>query len=188
MTRRNLAGGLAAPCARRPNAVLILIGDLRWDALGCCSRPWMEAPSPGRLAAGGARFANTCVTICLRSDSRASIRAGQSMRSQPGARSSSTSAPGTGKPHTPDVLALRAESHSYMEDPGVWDINGLDDDRRGPGQIDNLPAGTETTTEAGGWMRRVRDQADRSLTRDPQARRVSSLNSTGAARHLQERQ
>jgi len=85
-------------------------------------------------------------------------------------------------PHTPGVLGLRTESHSYMEYQGVWDINELYDNRRDPGQINNLLARTETTTQAGGWMRRIQDPALRSLTRDLRARMVSILNSTGGAR------
>ncbi|MCU0246214.1 MAG: sulfatase [Bryobacter sp.] len=86
-------------------------------------------------------------------------------------------------PHTPGVLGLRTESHSYMEYQGVWDINELYDNRRDPGQLNNLLAGTETTTEPGGWMLRIKDPAIRSLTRDLRARMVSILNSTGGA-HL----
>jgi len=86
-------------------------------------------------------------------------------------------------PHTPGVVGLRSETHSYMEYQGVWDVNELYDVRRDPQQLNNLLAGSETTTEAGGWLRRVKDPATQKLAREMRARMVSILNSTGGA-HL----
>lgn len=86
-------------------------------------------------------------------------------------------------PHTPGVLGLRTETHSYMEYQGVWDLNELYDVASDPHQMKNLLAGSETRTEAGGWMMRIKDPATRSLARDLRARMVSILNSTGGS-HL----
>ena len=54
----------AAPA--RPNILVILTDDQRWDALGVVQRemgdralfPWFETPNLDRLAAEGARFQN----------------------------------------------------------------------------------------------------------------------------------
>jgi len=82
-------------------------------------------------------------------------------------------------PHTPAVMGLRSETHSLMEYQGIWDVNELYDVRRDPGQLTNLLAGSETTTEAGGWLRRVKDPATRRLAGEMRARMVSILNATG---------
>ena len=47
----------AAP-AGRPNVVLILTDDQRWDAMGCAGHPFLKTPHMDRLAAEGVRFAN----------------------------------------------------------------------------------------------------------------------------------
>lgn len=86
-------------------------------------------------------------------------------------------------PHTPGVVGLRSETHSYMEYQGIWDVNELYDLRRDPAQLSNLLAGSETTTEAGGWLRRVKDPATQKLAREMRSRMVSILDSTGGA-HL----
>jgi len=77
----------AAP-ARRPNVLVILTDDQRWDALGVVQRemgddalfPWFETPHLDRLAAEGARFTNAFVTTSLCSPSRASFLSGRYAR------------------------------------------------------------------------------------------------------------
>jgi N-acetylglucosamine-6-sulfatase len=79
------AAGAAAATAPRPNVLVILTDDLRWDALGVVQReqgdralfPWFQTPHLDRLAAEGARFANMFVTTSLCSPSRASLISGQ---------------------------------------------------------------------------------------------------------------
>ena len=69
----------------RPNVLVILTDDMRWDALGTVQReqgnqalyPWFKTPHLDRLAAEGARFANAFVTTSLCSPSRASLLSGQ---------------------------------------------------------------------------------------------------------------
>jgi N-acetylglucosamine-6-sulfatase len=85
--------------------------------------------------------------------------------------------------HTPGVLGLRSESHSFMEYQGIWDVNELYDLRRDPAQLTNLLAGSEVSTEAGGWLRRVKDPAVQQMARHMRARMVDILKSTGGA-HL----
>ncbi len=73
---------------RRPNVLVILTDDQRWDALGVVQRemgdaalfPWFETPHLDRLAAEGARFSNAFVTTSLCSPSRASLLSGRYAR------------------------------------------------------------------------------------------------------------
>ena len=74
--------------ARRPNILVILTDDQRWDALGVVQRemgkealfPWLKTPNLDRLAAEGARFTNAFVTTSLCSPSRASLLSGRYAR------------------------------------------------------------------------------------------------------------
>ncbi len=62
--------------ARRPNVVVILTDDQRWDAMSCAGHPFLRTPNIDRIAAEGARFANMFVTTSLCSPSRASLLSG----------------------------------------------------------------------------------------------------------------
>ena len=62
--------------APRPNVLVILTDDQRWDAMSCAGHPLLKTPNMDRLAAEGARFANMFVTTSLCSPSRASILSG----------------------------------------------------------------------------------------------------------------
>jgi N-acetylglucosamine-6-sulfatase len=66
------APGAEAP--RRPNVVVVLVDDLRWDEI---DYPFVKVPHIQRLAREGARFANAFVTSPLCSPSRASFLTGQ---------------------------------------------------------------------------------------------------------------
>ena len=66
---------MSAPVAR-PNILVIVTDDQRWDALSCMGHPWLKTPNLDRLAAEGARFANTFVTTSLCSPSRATLMSG----------------------------------------------------------------------------------------------------------------
>lgn len=61
----------------RPNIVVVLVDDLRWDALGHAGHPFARTPNIDRLAAEGVRFQNAFVTLPLCSPSRASFLTGQ---------------------------------------------------------------------------------------------------------------
>jgi arylsulfatase A-like enzyme/sugar phosphate isomerase/epimerase len=89
--RDNLARSMAAwrgMAAKRPNVLVILTDDQRWDALGVVGReqgdralfPWFRTPNLDRLAAEGARFSNVFVTTSLCSPSRASLLSGRYAR------------------------------------------------------------------------------------------------------------
>jgi len=61
---------------RRPNVVLILTDDQRWDGMSCAGHPFMKTPNMDRIANEGVRFANMFVTTSLCSPSRASYLSG----------------------------------------------------------------------------------------------------------------
>ncbi len=67
---------LSAKPPQRPNVLLILTDDQRWDAMSCAGHPLLKTPNMDRLAAEGARFANMFVTTSLCSPSRASFLSG----------------------------------------------------------------------------------------------------------------
>ena len=60
----------------RPNVLVILADDHRYDALGFLGHPFLKTPHLDRLAAGGAHCANAVVTTSLCSPSRASLLTG----------------------------------------------------------------------------------------------------------------
>ena len=69
-----------APAAReapRPNVVVILVDDLRWDDIAVAGHPFVQTPNIDRLAREGARFLNAFAATPLCSPSRASILTGQ---------------------------------------------------------------------------------------------------------------
>ena len=60
----------------RPNVVVVLCDDLRWNALSCAGHPHVRTPHIDRLAREGAFFENMFCTTSLCSPSRASILSG----------------------------------------------------------------------------------------------------------------
>jgi N-acetylglucosamine-6-sulfatase len=61
----------------RPNLIVIVVDDLRWDEFGAGGHPYLETPNIDRLATEGARFSNAIHVNPLCSPSRASILTGQ---------------------------------------------------------------------------------------------------------------
>jgi len=62
---------------RRPNLIVILIDDLRFDEAGICGHPYMKTPHIDRIGREGVRFVNAFHTTPLCSPNRASIVTGQ---------------------------------------------------------------------------------------------------------------
>ena len=60
----------------RPNILVVLTDDHRWDALGFLGHPFLKTPNLDRIAVEGINFANAFVTTSLCSPSRASILTG----------------------------------------------------------------------------------------------------------------
>lgn len=62
---------------RRPNIIVIVVDDLRWDELGMAGHPYLETPNIDRLAREGAWLSNAFHAVPLCSPNRASILTGQ---------------------------------------------------------------------------------------------------------------
>lgn len=60
----------------RPNILLMLSDDIRWNALSCMGHPHIKTPHIDQLAQEGVLFENTFCTTSLCSPSRASILSG----------------------------------------------------------------------------------------------------------------
>ncbi len=71
------AAGRPNSTRQRPNAIVIVVDDLRWDELGVAGHPYLETPHIDRLARDGAYFANAFHAVPLCSPNRASILTGQ---------------------------------------------------------------------------------------------------------------
>lgn len=62
--------------APRPNILIVVVDDLRWDDLGCAGHPFSRTPHMDRIAREGARFLNAFATTPLCSPSRACLLTG----------------------------------------------------------------------------------------------------------------
>ncbi|MBU0483604.1 MAG: sulfatase [Proteobacteria bacterium] len=69
------------PSISRPNILLVVTDDQRWDAMGCAGNPIIHTPQMDALAARGTRFTNAFVTSPICCASRASIFTGLYERS-----------------------------------------------------------------------------------------------------------
>lgn len=65
---------------RRPNIILLLTDDQRWDALGCQGNSILQTPHLDALARRGALFTNSFCTTSICATSRATILTGQHAR------------------------------------------------------------------------------------------------------------
>ena len=63
--------------SRKPNFLIVLIDDLRFDELGICGHPYMKTPNIDRIGHDGAMFTSAFHTTPLCSPNRASILTGQ---------------------------------------------------------------------------------------------------------------
>lgn len=62
---------------RRPNIIVIVVDDLRWDEMGVAGHPFLETPNIDALARDGAYFTNAFHSVPLCSPNRACILTGQ---------------------------------------------------------------------------------------------------------------
>jgi arylsulfatase A-like enzyme len=69
-------GSGQAVVTRRPNIVMVLVDDMRWDDMRAAGHPFIETPHMDRLAREGARFTNAFATTPLCSPSRATFLTG----------------------------------------------------------------------------------------------------------------
>ena len=63
--------------APRPNIVVVVVDDLRWDDIGIAGHPFAQTPNIDRIAHEGARFLNAFATTPICSPSRAAFLTGQ---------------------------------------------------------------------------------------------------------------
>ena len=66
-----------SPAAARPNVIVIVVDDLRFDEFGAGGHPYLETPNIDRLATEGAMFTDGFHAVPLCSPNRASIMTGQ---------------------------------------------------------------------------------------------------------------
>lgn len=126
---------LAAACSRvaadekasRPNVLVILTDDMRWDAMSSAGHPWFKSPNLDRLAKEGTRFVNAFVTTSLCSPSRASLLSGV-YASRHRVLNNFTDYPAD-LPGYPRRLQESGYETAYI---GKWHM-GEDDDRQRPG-------------------------------------------------------
>jgi arylsulfatase A-like enzyme len=65
------------PAPKRPNLLLVVTDDHRFDQIGCAGHPLLQTPTIDALAAEGVRFANAFVTTPICAASRASLMTGR---------------------------------------------------------------------------------------------------------------
>lgn len=68
--------GCAGGSESRPNVVVVLVDDMRWDDFGAGGHPFVETPNIDRIANEGARFTNAFASTPLCSPSRAAFLTG----------------------------------------------------------------------------------------------------------------
>ena len=94
----------------RPNIVMVLVDDLRWDELSVAGHSYVETPNIDRIAKEGAYFVRAFTTTPLCSPARASFLTGQ-------------------YPHTngiTDNLARNEQSHQLETFPKMLQAEGYD--------------------------------------------------------------
>ena len=63
--------------SNRPNILVVVVDDLRWDELGVAGHPYLETPNIDRIAREGAMFTSAFHAVPLCSPNRATILTGQ---------------------------------------------------------------------------------------------------------------
>ncbi len=71
----------SAKLEERPNLVVIVVDDQRWDELGAAGHPFLKTPNIDKMAKEGALFTNSYAVSPLCSPNRASIMTGQNISS-----------------------------------------------------------------------------------------------------------
>ena len=95
---------------QRPNIIVILVDDMRWDEFGAAGHNYIKTPSIDRIANEGVLFANAFATTPLCSPSRACFLTGQYA-------------------HTNGIIdntARNEQSHKLMTFPQVLDQAGYE--------------------------------------------------------------
>ncbi|HEY5314562.1 MAG TPA: sulfatase [Pirellulales bacterium] len=120
-----LAARAAEAAAKRPNVLVILCDDLRWDALGCAGNLYVHTPHIDRVAGEGVFFPNAFCTTSLCSPSRASILSGLYAHAH-GVLNNFTEYP-TDLPSFPRSLQQAGYNTAYI---GKWHMGESNDEKR----------------------------------------------------------
>lgn len=115
--------GLSA--AERPNVVVVICDDLRWDALSCAGHPHLKTPNIDQIAKEGLYFDNMFCTTSLCSPSRASILSGMYAHAH-GVTNNFTEYP-EGLASFPRQLQKAGYKSAYI---GKWHMGEENDDPR----------------------------------------------------------
>lgn len=118
----------AAAAGDRPNIVVILVDDMRFDDLGCTGHPFSKTPAIDKLAAGGLTFTNAFACTPLCSPSRASFLTGLHTRAHGIVDNTDRSAAS----HKLDTFARRLHDAGYRTGfVGKWHMGNDDSPRPG---------------------------------------------------------
>jgi arylsulfatase A-like enzyme len=109
----------------RPNILVILLDDLRWDALGYAGHPHVRTPQIDRIANEGVNFRNAFSTTSLCSPSRASLLSGVYAHRH-GVTNNFTELPATLESF-PKVLQRAGYATAYV---GKWHMGENNDEPR----------------------------------------------------------
>jgi len=112
---------------KRPNVIVIITDDQRWDCLSCAGHPHLKTPHIDRLANEGVFFTNAFCTTSLCSPSRASILSGLYSHSHK-VVNNFTEYPAD-LPSFPRLLQMIGYVTAYI---GKWHM-GEDNDEKRPG-------------------------------------------------------
>jgi N-acetylglucosamine-6-sulfatase len=74
---KSSSDALPVETGKRPNIIVILVDDMRWDESGAAGHNYIKTPNIDRMAKEGASFINAFATTPLCSPSRASFLTGQ---------------------------------------------------------------------------------------------------------------
>jgi arylsulfatase A-like enzyme len=135
--------------AEKPNFIILLVDDQRWDALSFGKKTYYTTPALARAAARGTYFPNAFVTLSICSPSRAAILSGRygskngvmnmtsSMKNESGALGNILKENGYatavfGKWHLPNKPKNLGFEYSFIFKgiTGYWDVNFLENDKK----------------------------------------------------------